>query len=78
MAALKSEYYQLNMSQRWDDIEGIVYDLTFMWDGIPIINDKILKRSNDWWDQAKPSSFMFTEYCKLRPVQFFRDMLSSC
>ncbi|NUO07292.1 MAG: hypothetical protein HUU08_01200 [Candidatus Brocadia sp.] len=77
MAILKSENLELDMSLRWDNIEGIVYDLVFKWRGIPIVNDSIIKRGNDWWSQAKPSGFFFTEYAKLRPVAFFKKMLDS-
>lgn len=77
MAKLRSNGFVLEMALRWNDNEGVVYDLTFTWQGIPIINDEVIKRANDWWGQAKPSSFFFTEYARLRPVQFFREMLDA-
>lgn len=72
MVILKSDDFELEMSLRWDNLEGIVYDLVFKWQGIPVINDEITR-----WSRAKPSSFFFTEYAKLRPVAFFRNMLDA-
>lgn len=77
MAILRSYDFELKMPLRWDEKEGVVYDLTFLWRGVPIVNDMVIKRSNEWWNQAKPSSFFFTEYAKLRPVEFFKSMLES-
>lgn len=47
MAKLISFDFELDMSLRWDRNEGVVYDLVFSWQGIPIINDAIIKRHND-------------------------------
>lgn len=77
MARLQSHDFVLDMSLRWEELEGVVYDLTFSWMGIPIINDDVIKRSNDWWGKAKPSSLFFSEYAGVRPVKFFRRMLDS-
>lgn len=75
MAKLQSDGFVLEMTLRCDGTAGVVYDLTFTWKGIPIVNDEVIKRENDWWGRAKPSSFFFTEYGEVKPVQFFRNML---
>lgn len=72
MAILKSENLELDMSLRWNNIEGVVYDLVFKWRGIPIVNDSIIKRGNDWWSQAKPSGFFLHRVRKVKAGSVFQ------
>jgi hypothetical protein len=77
MAILGSNGYTLEMTLRWDDIDGVVYDFVFKWQGKPIINEEVLKRSNEFWSRGPRHGLFFTEYAYRRPLRFLRDMLEA-
>ncbi|KIX12441.1 hypothetical protein [Dethiosulfatarculus sandiegensis] len=77
MATLASEDFRLNISLRWEKNEGVIYDLVFTWQDLPIINEDVLKRINGWWVKGPKHGFFFSEYAELRPVQFFKQMLDA-
>ncbi|MBT3236883.1 MAG: hypothetical protein HN353_13090 [Bdellovibrionales bacterium] len=77
MAQLNSDGLKLGISLRWDDSNGVIYDLTFMWRGNSVLNKGIFRRDSDWWSQGKPSSFVVSEYCEFWPLQFFKNMLDA-
>lgn len=77
MAVLRSEAYTLEMNCRWEDLEGVTYDLVFKWQGSPIINEEVLKRVNEYWSRGPRNGFFLTEYAGRRPLPFLRKMLDA-
>lgn len=75
MAILRSERYTMEVTLRWHDREGVVYDLVPKWNGMPIVNEEVLKRVEPFWSRGPRNGFPITEYGRSRPLPFLRKML---
>jgi len=62
MAKLSSDLLTLEIRFRSFEDRWVVYDILWLWDGTPILNDAILKRHNPYWAARQPGGIHANEH----------------
>jgi len=63
MAKLKSGHLTLEITyQEIDKEEWVQYEIRFLWQNEPIVNDALLKRQTEYWRKRKIGAFKANQY----------------
>jgi hypothetical protein len=67
MARVSNEKMALEITFSGYEADWINYEIKFLWDGIPIINDAVLKRDTEYWNQRSKGAFIANDDDSLIP-----------
>ncbi len=77
MAKLSKEKMTLEIKFTRYKFGWVNYEIKFLWDSAPIINDAVLKRNTDFWNSRSNGAFVANDDEKDRLIPFIKKVLKS-